>query len=276
VDVTFGGGGHSREILKVTVNSKLFGFDQDEDAAQVADSIDDRNFKFIKTNFRYLSKYLKLYGVEKVNGILADLGVSSWQLDVADRGFSTRFSGDLDMRMDQSLPVSGKEIINEAKRDELQRIFSEYGEVRNARTLADEICTARINNPINLTSDLIDLIRPLAPRKRENKYLAQVFQSIRIAVNDEIEALKDFLMQSADILNRRGRLVVISYHSLEDRIVKNFINKGQFSGEPEKDLYGNVIKLLKPVNRKPIVASNEEIERNPRSRSAKLRIAEKV
>jgi len=234
------------------------------------------NFKFIKTNFRYLSKYLKLYGVEKVNGILADLGVSSWQLDVADRGFSTRFSGDLDMRMDQSLPVSGKEIINEAKRDELQRIFSEYGEVRNARTLADEICTARINNPINLTSDLIDLIRPLAPRKRENKYLAQVFQSIRIAVNDEIEALKDFLMQSADILNRRGRLVVISYHSLEDRIVKNFINKGQFSGEPEKDLYGNVIKLLKPVNRKPIVASNEEIERNPRSRSAKLRIAEKV
>ncbi len=276
VDVTFGGGGHSREILKAAGNSKVIGVDQDEDSANVAKTINEQNFTFIKTNFRYLTKYLKLYGIKKVDGILADLGVSSWQLDVADRGFSTRFSGGLDMRMDKHQAISARDIVNDTEPKALQRIFSEYGEVRNAKTLASRISTARINQKINLTSELIDLVKPLAPRNRENKYLAQVFQAIRIAVNDEIESLKEFLTQSTELLNKHGRLVVISYHSLEDRLVKNFINKGQFSGEPEKDLYGNMIKPFNPINRKPIVPSTVEISNNPRSRSAKLRIAEKL
>lgn len=276
VDVTFGGGGHSREMLKVAGNSRIFGVDQDGDAADIAKTIKEQNFTFIKTNFRYLAKYLRLYGIKKVDGILADLGVSSWQLDMADRGFSTRFSGELDMRMDKTQPLSARDIVNNSAPKELQRIFSEYGEVRNAKTLAYSIATARINQKINLTNELIELARPLAPRYRENKYLAQVFQALRIAVNDEIEALKDFLKQSVGLLKKRGRLVVISYHSLEDRLVKNLINKGQFSGDPEKDLYGNIIKALNPVNRKPITPSKEEIANNPRSRSAKMRIAEKM
>ncbi|MFC2123646.1 16S rRNA (cytosine(1402)-N(4))-methyltransferase RsmH [Bacteroidota bacterium] len=276
VDVTFGGGGHSREILKATGNGKVIGVDQDEDAVNEAKTINEENFIFIKTNFRYLTKYLRLYGIKKVDGILADLGVSSWQLDVADRGFSTRFSGHLDMRMDRLQNTSARDIVNNSEPKELQRIFSEYGEVRNAKTLATKISTTRINQEINLTSELIEIIKPLAPRNKENKYFAQVFQALRIAVNDEIEALKEFLKQSSDLLKDHGRLVVISYHSLEDRIVKNYINKGDFSGEPDKDLYGNVIRPFKPVNRKPIIPPAAEVISNPRSRSAKLRIGEKI
>ena len=276
VDSTFGGGGHSMAILEKLKSGKLFGFDQDKDAAANLKLIDSPLFTFIPVNFRYMKKYLRLNGVNNVDGILADLGVSSHQIDTAVRGFSTRFEAELDMRMDQAGELTAKTIINTYDAAALQRILSKYGEIRNARSLALTIVSARKNGPINTVSQLKESIMPLVPRRKEHQYLAQVFQALRIEVNKEMSALEELLEQSIDLVKLGGRLVVISYHSLEDRMVKNFINKGVFTGEPKKDFYGNLLRPFKPVVKKPITASDEELGINPRSRSAKLRIAERV
>jgi len=275
VDVTFGGGGHSLEILKyLNKNGRLLAFDQDADAQQNIPN-DDR-LTFIDQNFRYLKNNCRLHNAPTVDGILADLGVSSHQFDQPERGFSIRFNADLDMRMDRSAVLTAKKIISTYTEEALHRIFGIYGEVQNAKTLARTIVTARLNKAIETVSDLKNAIRNLIPKGRENKYLAQVFQALRIEVNQEMEALQEFLMQAADILKTGGRLVVISYHSLEDRLIKNFIAKGKFKGEVEKDFYGNEIKPMKSLSRKAIIASAEELEKNNRARSAKLRIAEKT
>jgi 16S rRNA (cytosine1402-N4)-methyltransferase len=274
VDVTFGGGGHSREIMKhLGDGGQLLAFDQDADAQQ--NVIDDDRFTFIDQNFRYLKNFTRLHDAIPVDGILADLGVSSYQFDQAERGFSIRFDAELDMRMNQASDLSAKEVVNTYSETDLHRIFGMYGEVQNARSLAKTIVTARLNGPIVTIADLKNAIANIIPRGKENKYLAQVFQALRIEVNQELEALKDFLLQSADVLATGGRLVVISYHSLEDRLVKNFIAKGKFSGEIEKDLYGNNNRPFDAVSRGAIVASDEEIAINNRARSAKLRIAVK-
>jgi 16S rRNA (cytosine1402-N4)-methyltransferase len=274
IDVTFGGGGHSRAILKrLDANGKLLAFDQDADAKQ--NIINDERFVFVDQNFRYLKNFCRLHNATPVDGILADLGVSSYQFDQAERGFSIRFDAELDMRMDQSATLTAKEVINNYPEADLHRIFGMYGEIQNAKSLAVTIVTARLNTPIVTVADLKNAIAARIPRGKENKYLAQVFQALRIEVNQELEALKDFLIQSADVLNTGGRLVVMSYHSLEDRLVKNFIAKGKFSGEVEKDLYGNENKPLNAVSRGAITASLEEISKNNRARSAKLRIAVK-
>lgn len=276
VDVTFGGGGHSRAVLdRLGPTGRLLAFDQDADAKANAQAFNDKRFTFIEANFRHLKKYLRLYGVKQVHGILADLGVSSHQLDEGTRGFSTRFDGELDMRMNQDAPFSAKNVVNEYDEARLHRIFGLYGEVRNARTLAAALVQARANQPIETAAQLKALAWKLAPRGKEFKYLAQVFQAIRIEVNDELKTLEEFLQQVPDALAPGGRLVVMSYHSLEDRLVKNFINKGKFEGEVEKDLYGNDLKPLRPATRgQPLEASEAEIARNNRARSAKLRIAE--
>ncbi|PIB34418.1 16S rRNA (cytosine(1402)-N(4))-methyltransferase [Reichenbachiella sp. 5M10] len=277
VDVTFGGGGHSQEILKnLSANGQLFGFDQDDDAKANADQIENRSFTFVQANFRYLRKYLKLHGITQVDGILADLGVSSHQFNTPGRGFSTRFDGPLDMRMDTSQDLSAKEVLNEYEESSLHKIFGQYGEVKNAKTLANAIVNARGQRSIDTIGEFLDAIRKLAPRGRENKYFAQVFQAIRIEVNEELKALEEFLVQSTEVLKENGRLVVMSYHSLEDRMVKNYINKGKFYGEVEKDLFGNQLKPLRSITRKPVIASENEINENNRARSAKLRIAEKI
>jgi 16S rRNA (cytosine1402-N4)-methyltransferase len=274
VDVTFGGCGHSREILKhLNEGGKLLAFDQDADARQ--NLIDDDRFVFIDQNFRYLKNFCRLHNAIPVDGILADLGVSSYQFDQAERGFSIRFDAELDMRMDQSATLTAKEVVNNYSEADLHRIFGMYGEIQNAKSLASTIVTARLSAPIVTVADLKNAITPRIPRLKENKYLAQVFQALRIEVNQELEALKDFLIQSAAVLNTGGRLVVMSYHSLEDRLVKNFIAKGKFSGEVEKDLYGNDNKPFESVSRGAITASAEEIGKNNRARSAKLRIAVK-
>lgn len=274
VDVTFGGGGHSREIMKhLGANGRLLAFDQDADAQQ--NMIADDRFTFVDQNFRYLKNFTRLHDAVPVDGILADLGVSSFQFDQAERGFSIRFDAELDMRMNQSAELSAKEVVNTYAEADLHRIFGMYGEIQNSKTLAKTIVTARLNTPINTVADLKNAIQNLIPRGKENKYLAQVFQALRIEVNQELEALKDFLTQSAEVLVSGGRLVVMSYHSLEDRLVKNFIAKGKFSGEVEKDLYGNDQKPLDAVSRGAIVATDEEIQLNNRARSAKLRIAVK-
>jgi 16S rRNA (cytosine1402-N4)-methyltransferase len=274
VDVTFGGGGHSREIMKyLGAGGHLLAFDQDADAQQ--NVIDDKRFTFIDQNFRYLKNFTRLHDAIPVDGILADLGVSSYQFDQAERGFSTRFDAELDMRMNQASDLSAKQVVNTYSEADLHRIFGMYGEVQNARSLAKTIVTARLNGPINTIADLKNAISNIIPRGKENKYLAQVFQALRIEVNQELEALKDFLLQSADVLATGGRLVVMSYHSLEDRLVKNFIAKGKFSGEVEKDLYGNNNRPFDAVSRGAIVATDEEILTNNRARSAKLRIAVK-
>ncbi|MET3979202.1 16S rRNA (cytosine1402-N4)-methyltransferase [Mucilaginibacter sp. UYP25] len=274
VDVTFGGGGHSREIMKhLGEGGRLLGFDQDADAQQ--NKIDDDRFTFIDQNFRYLKNFTRLHDAMPVDGILADLGVSSYQFDQAERGFSTRFDAELDMRMNQASDLSAKEVVNNYSEADLHRIFGMYGEVQNAKSLAKTIVTARLNGPIVTIADLKNAISNITPRGKENKYLAQVFQGLRIEVNQELEALKDFLMQSADVLATGGRLVVMSYHSLEDRLVKNFIAKGKFSGEVEKDFYGNNNRPFDGVSRGAIVATDEEIVLNNRARSAKLRIAVK-
>jgi 16S rRNA (cytosine1402-N4)-methyltransferase len=274
VDVTFGGGGHSREIMKhLGEGGRLLAFDQDADAQQNA--IADDRFEFIDQNFRYLKNFCRLHNAIPVDGILADLGVSSYQFDQAERGFSIRFDAELDMRMNQSSGLSAKEVVNTYDEADLHRIFGIYGEIKNAKSLARTIVTARLNAPINTVADLKNAISGLIPKGKENKYLAQVFQALRIEVNQELEALKDFLIQSADVLVSGGRLVVMSYHSLEDRLVKNFIAKGKFSGEVEKDFYGNDQKPFEAVSRGAITASEEEIENNNRARSAKLRIAVK-
>ncbi|PJJ80342.1 16S rRNA (cytosine(1402)-N(4))-methyltransferase RsmH [Mucilaginibacter auburnensis] len=274
VDVTFGGGGHSREIMKhLGENGRLLAFDQDADAQQNA--IADDRFALVDQNFRFLKNFCRLHGAMPVDGILADLGVSSYQFDQAERGFSIRFDAELDMRMNQASALSAKEVVNTYAEADLHRIFGIYGEIQNAKSLAKTIVTARLNTPLNTVADLKNAIVGLIPRGKENKYLAQVFQALRIEVNKELEALKDFLMQSAEVLAPGGRLVVMSYHSLEDRLVKNFIAKGKFSGEVEKDLYGNDQKPFDAVSRGAITASEEEIKNNNRARSAKLRIAVK-
>lgn len=276
VDVTFGGGGHSREILRrLGEGGRLFGFDQDPDARENAKGFDTRSFTFIQANFRYLNRYLKLHGVKQVDGILADLGISSHQIDEPERGFSTRATAVPDMRMDQKSPLTARTVLNEYAEADLHKLLGIYGEVKNAKTLAAAIVSERFLKPFETTADLLELLKALAPRGKEYKYFAQVFQAIRMEVNDEMGALEDFLNQSAEVLKPGGRLVVASYHSLEDRMVKNFINKGKAFGEVEKDFFGNPLKPFKAINRKPITASEEELKRNNRSRSAKLRIAEK-
>lgn len=277
VDVTFGGGGHARAILERLTTGRLLVFDQDADAvANAATLKDDPRFTFIAANFRHLKRYLRLYKVEKVDGILADLGVSSHQFDTAERGFSTRFEAQLDMRMNQQGERNARQILNEYSAADLQTVLGRYGEVHNARTVAEAIFAARHSAPIKTVNELKSVVERYAPRHRENKYFAQIFQALRIEVNEEMAVLEEFLLQIPEVLAPGGRLVVMSYHSLEDRLVKNFINKGKLEGEVEKDFYGNEIKPLQGITRKPIEASPEEIERNPRARSAKLRIAEKV
>ncbi len=274
VDVTFGGGGHSREIIKhLGGEGRLLAFDQDADAQQ--NIIDDKRFEFVDQNFRYLKNFCRLHDVIPVDGILADLGVSSYQFDQAERGFSIRFDAELDMRMNQADSLTAKEVVNTYSEADLHRIFGVYGEIKNAKSLAKTIVTTRLNAPINTVADLKNAIVNLIPKGKENKYLAQVFQALRIEVNQELEALKDFLLQSAEVLVSGGRLVVMSYHSLEDRLVKSFIAKGKFSGEVEKDFYGNDQKPFEAVSRGAISASEDEIKNNNRARSAKLRIAVK-
>jgi 16S rRNA (cytosine1402-N4)-methyltransferase len=272
VDLTFGGGGHSAAILDRLQGGRLYAFDQDQDAAENAEGM---ALTFIQANFRHLKRYLKLYGVSEVDGILADLGVSSHQFDVPDRGFSTRFEADLDMRMDQQAQRTAKEVVNKYSEKELHQLLGMYGEVKNARTLAQAIVAARTNKTIETVEDLKQVLNKFAPKGRESKYYAQVFQALRLEVNDEIKALEEMLEQSVELLAPGGRLVVISYHSLEDRLVKNIINKGKLYGEVEKDFYGNPQLPLKAVNKKPLMPSQEEIRENNRARSAKLRIAEK-
>lgn len=276
VDVTFGGGGHSAAILERLTTGKLLAFDQDPDAKIPAAMLDQNPcFIFIAANFRHLKRYLRLYKVEQVDGILADLGVSSHQIDTPSRGFSTRFDADLDMRMNTLGTTTARDIINDYSPAELQSIFGKYGEVPNARTIAGAIEAARKGGPITTIEQLKGILLRYAPKHRENKYFARVFQALRIEVNEELKVLEEFLLQTPDALKPEGRLVIMSYHSLEDRLVKNFINKGKFEGEVDKDFYGNELKPLKGVTRKPVEASEEEVAQNPRARSAKLRIAEK-
>ena len=275
VDLTFGGGGHSAEILKSLADGHLYSFDQDADAKSNTEGFDPDKFTFIAANFRYMKQYLKMYRVGEVDSILADLGVSSHQIDAAERGFSTRFNAVLDMRMDQNIEKTAKLIINEYSAEELQRVFGMYGEVRNARTVAQAIVSARVARPIKEIDELKEVLKNHAPRGRENKYFAQIFQALRIEVNDEMKALEEMLQQGADVLKPGGLFVVMSYHSLEDRLVKNFFGKGNFTGKVEQDFYGNVVRPLEPVTRKPVTASQTELARNPRARSAKLRVARK-
>jgi 16S rRNA (cytosine1402-N4)-methyltransferase len=274
VDVTFGGGGHSKVILQQLGDTgKLLVFDQDPDAKTNAEAINDPRLVFIDANFRHLKKYLRLYGVKAVDGILGDLGVSSHQFDTAERGFSTRFEATLDMRMNPRAGRSALEILNDYSSEDLHKILGMYGELQNARTAAQAIVLARNRKSLKTVNDLKEALKSCTPRGKENKYWAQVFQALRIEVNDEMESLQEFLTQTPEILNPEGRLVVMAYHSLEDRLVKNYINKGKFFGEVEKDLFGNEIKPLRGITRKPIEPSADEIAQNPRSRSAKLRIA---
>ena len=276
VDLTFGGGGHSRAILENLEGGRLLGFDQDDDARKQAEKIEDPRFQFVQSNFRYLKRYLKLYGVKQVDGILADLGVSSHQLDEAERGFSTRFNANLDMRMDQEGELTAKDVLNTYSEQDLHRILGQFGEVKNAKTLASALVAARVNSPLETIDDLKGVVNRFAPKGKEFKYQAQVFQALRIEVNDELKALEEALEQTAEVIRPGGRLVVMSYHSLEDRLVKNFMAKGKFRGEPEKDFYGNMLRPFVPVTKKPVEASAEEVEMNNRARSAKLRIAVKL
>lgn len=273
VDVTFGGGGHSREILKHLTTGKLYAFDQDDDA--VKNKIDDERFVLIKQNFRYLKNFLKMYNALPIDGLLADLGVSSHQFDEAERGFSIRFNAKLDMRMDQNGKVTAADVLNTYSEDELKRIFKLYGEVDNAGYLASIIFHNRKDKHIDTVNDLKMMITKCVKKGRENQYYAQVFQALRIEVNRELDVLQELLTQSLEVLKPGGRLVVISYHSLEDRLVKNIMRSGKFEGEVEKDFYGNQLTPFKQITKKPIVPSVEENEINSRARSAKLRIAEK-
>ena len=274
VDVTFGGGGHSGEILnRLGDKGRLFAFDQDADAARNVPQ-DDR-FVLVPQNFRYLKRFLRLHGVQKVDGILADLGVSSHQFDSRERGFSTRYDAELDMRMNQEGGLSALDVVNGYSEEELSRVLFNYGELRNARAIAREIVSVRGEKALNTSFDLKEVLGRFLPKAKEHKILAQIFQAIRIEVNQEMEVLKEFLLQASEMLEVGGRLSVISYHSLEDRLVKRFMAKGVFEGEPEKDFYGNVDLPMKKVG-KLIVPGKEEVSRNNRARSAKLRIAEKI
>ena len=274
VDVTFGGGGHSKEILKrLGENGKLFAFDQDLDALK--NTIDDSRFTLIHENFRYVKRFLRFHGVKQVDGVLADFGVSSHQFDVAERGFSTRFEADLDMRMNQQNELSAFHVVNKYEEEQLKQVFLQYGELRAAPAMARLIVEHRNNEPIKTSEQLKQVLRKFLPPRHENKVLAQIYQAIRIEVNQEIEVLKEFLQQTPELLKVGGRLSFISYHSLEDRLVKRFIRNGLFEGEPERDMFGNFEVPLKKVNGL-IVPSKEEIKINNRARSAKLRIAEKL
>ncbi|MBM1108110.1 16S rRNA (cytosine(1402)-N(4))-methyltransferase RsmH [Aurantibacter crassamenti] len=274
VDVTFGGGGHSNEILKyLGAEGKLIAFDQDTEALE--NSIDDERFTLINENFRYLKQFLKFYGIRKVDGILADFGVSSHQFDKAERGFSTRFEADLDMRMNKKSELSAFEVVNTYEQDNLRKVLFQYGELRNADAMAKTIVEERAIEPIKTTLRLKEVLRRFLPQRKEHKIIAQVYQAIRIEVNQELIAIEELLQQSVDLLEVGGRLSLISYHSLEDRLAKNFIRAGKFEGEAEKDFYGNVDVPFKKVG-KLIVPSKEEIAKNNRARSAKLRIAERI
>jgi len=274
VDVTFGGGGHSNKILeRLGDTGHLIGFDQDADAAKNVP--DDERFHFAHSNYKHLKRFLRLFGFREVDGILADLGVSSHQLDVAERGFSFRFEADLDMRMNQQADKTAIDIINDYSAEELQRVFGQYGEVRNSKTLAQRIVQERQRYTIKTSTQFLNILGPLI-RGQRNRYLAQVFQALRIEVNDEINSIRTFLEEAAEVLPVGGKLVIISYHSLEDRVVKNFLKFGNFEGKPEKDFYGNILKPFKMLTRKPILPTPEEIQLNPKSRSAKLRVAVKI
>lgn len=274
VDVTFGGGGHSREIIKhLGPQGRLIAFDQDPDALN--NVIDDPRFVLVHQNFRFIKNYLRLEGVKQVDGILGDLGVSSHQFDDAERGFSIRFDADLDMRMDQVSDLDAKKVLNSYSEEDLHRIFGMYGEVQNAKSLAKTIVTARLTKEIQTVAELKEVIKKLVPRGKEHKYHAQVFQALRIEVNRELDALQEFLLQTIPVLKEGGRLVIMSYHSLEDRLVKNFMLKGKFRGDVEKDFFGNEIKPFKVLTRKAITATDDELAKNNRSRSAKLRVAER-
>ena len=274
MDVTFGGGGHSKEILRQGDESiRLFSFDQDEDAEQ--NIVNDKRFTFVRSNFRYLYNFLRYHNVEQVDAILADLGVSSHHFDDSERGFSFRFDGKLDMRMNKRAGMTAAEVVNTYEEERLADIFYLYGELKNSRKLASALVKARANKQIVTIGDFLDIVKPMFGREREKKELAKVFQALRIEVNQEMEALKEMLNAAAEALKPGGRLVVITYHSLEDRIVKNMMKTGNIEGKAEQDFFGNVQTPFRLVNNKVIVASDEEVTRNPRSRSAKLRIAEK-
>lgn len=275
VDVTFGGGGHSKEILRQGDESiRLFSFDQDEDAER--NIVNDERFTFVRSNFRYLYNFLRYHGVEQVDAVLADLGVSSHHLDEAERGFSFRFDGQLDMRMNKRAGMTAAEVVNTYPEERLADIFYLYGELKNSRKLASAIVKARANKQIVTIGDFLEIVKPMFGREREKKELAKVFQALRIEVNQEMEALKEMLLAATEALKPGGRLVVITYHSLEDRIVKNMMKTGNIEGRVEQDFYGRVQTPYRLVNSKVIVATEEEVNRNPRSRSAKLRIAEKI
>ena len=274
VDVTFGGGGHSKEILKFLKNGMLYSFDQDHDA--LFNKISSNNFKMIRANFRFLKNFLKLEGVDRVDGVLADLGVSSYQFDTAERGFSLRFDAELDMRMNINSSLNAKEIINTYSEEKLADMFFKYGDITQSRKLANKIINARSEKHISTTNELIFVVESLSPIKKRNQFLARVFQAIRIEVNDEINALKEMLNSATKLLNPGGRIVVISYHSLEDKIVKNLFKKGNTDGIIEKDFFGNISKIFNQINKNVIIPNLDERELNKRATSAKMRIAEKI
>jgi 16S rRNA (cytosine1402-N4)-methyltransferase len=272
VDVTYGGGGHSKEILKnISKDSFLVAFDQDDDALD--NIIEDDRLVFVNANFRFLNNFLKYHELDQVDAVLADLGVSSHQFDVAERGFSIRSTGQLDMRMNQNADLTAFKVVNKYTDKELYRVFNSYSDLKNVGKIVPEIIKNRREKAIETTADLVVLMEKLVKGKKQNQFLAQIFQAIRIEVNDEMGALEDMLQQATDALRPGGRLVVISYHSLEDRLVKNFIRSGRFDGKVETDLYGNIDKPLSAVNRKPIIPSDDENGKNSRARSAKMRVA---
>ena len=274
VDVTFGGGGHSREILKNLDNGFLYGFDQDLDAKE--NSIESNKFKFIRSNFRYIKNFLRLEGVKKIDGLIADLGISSFQIDVPERGFAHRHDSIIDMRMNVDSDFDAKEILNSYSEVEIARVLYDYADIKQSRRIAKRIVQQRTIDKIHTTKDLIKILEGLYPKKLENKFLSRIFQALRIEVNDEINALKDLLTDAVDLLKTKGRLVVISYHSLEDKLIKNLITKGNVDGDVNTDFYGNQDKLFSSVNKKIIVPNEKECKKNSRARSAKLRIAEKI
>ena len=271
VDVTFGGGGHSKAILDQLKDGRLIAFDQDIDA--LSNAIDDPRFTLVHQNFKYLKNFLRLHQASKIDGLIADLGVSSHQFDIPERGFSTRFDGELDARMDKRNEQTAATLVNTYSVNDLARVFRLYGELKNAYSISKKIVEARSIAPINTVDELKACLASHTPHHKENKFYAQVFQALRIEVNEELDALESLLKQSVEVLKPGGRLVFLSYHSLEDRLIKNFIKAGNFEGELEKDFYGNIIAPLKSITRKPLIASEEEIGRNSRARSAKLRIA---
>lgn len=274
VDVTFGGGGHSKEILKNLKGGFLYAFDQDSDA--INNVINASNFKLIRSNFRFIKNFLRLEGVSKIDGLIADLGISSYQIDVPERGFAHRFENQIDMRMNTDAEFDASDILNSYKEEDLANIFYFYGEVNQSKKIAKRIIDSRSKQKIETVNQFKNILQGIYPKKLENKFLSKIFQALRIEVNDEINSLKDLLADAIDLLNQKGRLVVISYHSLEDKLVKNLINKGNSDGLTENDIYGNKNLPLYPINKKVITPSVKECEINSRARSAKLRIAEKV